>query len=121
MMMIVVGITLGIFLTIGVTGVASDVTLEVNECRQRYLHYYVEPYVKDYFECSFMSPCGVGQDVAIHNAQAEILSCLCQDIESNDGAITNYYNNEMTRFAHELQSDDVDFICVDGTKPVGRL
>jgi len=109
----------GIFIIIGMIGITGEVILEVNECKQNYLQYYVEPYVKDYFECSFMSPCGVAPNIIKHNAQVDVLSCLCQDMENNGEIIVDYYNNEMTRF--ELESNDFDFICIDGVKPILRL
>jgi len=117
---IALGISLGAVTIIGITGITGEVTLEVNECKQSYLHYYVEPYIKDYLECSFMSPCGVAANIILHNAQVDVLSCLCQNMENNDSLIVDYYNDEMTRFEHELESDDSDFICTDGAKPILR-
>lgn len=103
----------GTFIIIGLIGIASNVVLEVNECKQGYLHYYVTPYVKDYFECLNKIPCGVAPNITTHNAQVEILSCLCQDMINNKDVIVHYYKNEMLRFQDEPKTDDVAFICND--------
>lgn len=114
------GIAFGIFIIIGITGITDHIFLEVNGCKQSYLHYYIAPYVRDYFECLNRTPCGVAPDITTHNAQVEILSCLCQDIVNNRDVIVHYYNNEMLRFHHEPKTDDVAFICND-VYPVMRL
>ncbi len=115
-------VVFSVFLIVGLQGVSGEVTLQAGDCEKCYTHYYVEPFISDYFICMTTTPCGIAQEITIHNTKIDIIECLCKDIEKNHDVIIDYYNTELAKrpFA-ERPSDDAKFICQEGATKIGRM
>jgi len=117
--------TLVIFFIIGWNGIEVEGILTEGECSISYDYYYIEPVVKNAWECSpfgLTTPCGTDSRQVKHNAQVNVIQCLCNNISDNDSIILDYYNNKFDRYLEgEIQSNDSEFICKDGAKPFLRM
>ena len=105
---------------LGFFGISNEVILEAENCKENYIHYYVTPFISDYFECRIMSPCGTHQDVTIHNTKVRLLKCLCKDTRTNNEKIINYFVALVSDYAHLKDqwpnaSQNSDFICKEET------
>lgn len=124
---IIIGIPIAaVFFIIGWTGVEVEGVLTEGQCEICYEYYYVEPVVKDAWQCHgpffSVTPCGTDTRLVKHNAQVRLIQCLCENISENDSVIVNYYNNKFDRYMeHEIPSNDSEFICREGAKQVFRL
>lgn len=85
-------VLLSAFLIIGVFGISAQATVKAGNCEKTYTHYYVTPFVSDYLSCMVGTPCGTPQENTIYNVNADVIECLCQDIEGNRGTIINFFN-----------------------------
>jgi len=125
--LLIIGIpTLVIFFIIGWNGIEVEGSMTEGECSVNYDYYYVESVIKNVWECHspfvMVMPCGTDSRLTQHNAQVEIIQCLCNEISEHDSIITDYYNNEFDRYwENEIASNDSEFICKDGAKQFLRM
>lgn len=125
--LIIIGISiLVIFLIIGWNGVEVEGNITKEQCSIDYDYHHVEPIVKNALECHIpfvsVEPCGTDSRLVQHNAQVEIIKCLCNDVSENNSIITDYYNNEFDRYwENEIASNDPEYICNDGARQFLRF
>ena len=125
--LLIIGIpTLVIFFIIGWNGIEVEGSITKEQCSVDYDYYYVEPAIKNAWECHNpfvgVSPCGTDSRLVQHNAQVEIIQCLCNNISENDSAIIDFYNNKFDRYwENEIESNDSEYICNDGARQFLRL
>ncbi len=115
-----------IFFIIGWNGIELEDTVTKEQCSVDYDYHLVEPIIKNALECYSpfvsMSPCGTDSRLVQHNAQVEMIKCLCNDVSENNSVITDYYNNEFDRYwENEIASNDPGYICNDGARQFLRF
>lgn len=107
---------------IGFLGVPKEICLKDENYKSCYIDYYMYPYLYNYWDCyNFLSlwplktPCGIDVNLDKENAFAGLLEQLCADKTNNKQKIIDRYKNNNTF------SNDIEFICNEGTKIYSNL
>lgn len=115
-------IIIALILIVGFFGVSKRISLVEGSCGQNYKHYYIKPFIGDFFSCLTMRPCGSDVRFTEYDAKTYIIECLCKNIESNSNAIIDYYNKEFVgQYDRWQASSDAEFICKNGPRVIMRF
>jgi len=118
----IVLIIFGLILIIGFFGVSKRITLTAGNCGQNYKHYYIKPFIGDFFSCLAMRPCGSNARFTRYDAKTYILECLCENVKADSSVIIDYYNKEFVgQYDIWQASSDAEFICNNGPKVIMKL
>jgi hypothetical protein len=86
------------FWIVGLIGLTKRVTISTGSCASSYAHYYIKPFIRDYFNCRRMTPCGTDERLDRYNAAVDTTQCLCENSQQNYAAISQIYDSELTTF-----------------------
>lgn len=109
-----------VFLYLGCFGVPKGVTSRAGGCQATYEEYYIAPFIADNATLPY------GADIRWarrHNAEVDVLRCLCANQEANQNLIRQYHatNKELWRrvrpepLESQTDTDAVKVICTEAT------
>ncbi len=93
------------FGAVGITGMWKTHVLEASGCKTSYRTYFVDPLLKDWWDCrEGMKPCGkLSRKGGEKEAQKEMLGCLCEVASDRKPAAEKFLKDSYCARCHSFE------------------